>query len=268
VLPTGNIRDTRLSPEDELNLLNAAHNQVFKSAKTNPALYPWLEFVKATGCRPGEAAKTELTWLHLDKCYVDVPRRGTKKKTPRRVLVTQELVELLQAQRQRAIKAQSPYLFYSISRKTGLPVPYQYNTAWRKLRKETGIEIEPHGLRRELISRILEGPSGLSLSQTALLVGDVNVASLNPYSHLQAAAIRPQYEAFQVVQAQQRDLADRVRIKELLKQLGRDASNMTPEDLAALEEPLPKPEDPAEQRERHREHLKERVRARKFKKVG
>jgi integrase len=209
VLPRSNVRDTRLTPSQESAISQSAYDQVAFSRRTNPSLFPWLEFVRATGCRPGEAARIELDWLNIDKRHVDIPRRGTKKRYPRRVLLTELMIEILAPQVVRAQDAGSPYLFFSFSnRKPGEIVPYRYNTGWRQVRKQAGVKMEAHGLRRNFISQLFE-TSQLTDGQIALLAGDINPMSLEPYKHLRATALRPQYEAFQALQDSQRSHSEK-----------------------------------------------------------
>ena len=229
LLPRSNIRDTRITPSQESSLSRTASNHAALSRRTNSSLHPWLEFVRATGCRPGEAAKIELDWVRLDKSYVDIPRRGTKKRHPRRVLLTSELIEIFQPQLQRARNARSRYLFFSHSRKNAKEtVPYRYNTAWRHIRELAGVKAEAHGMRREYISRLFE-QSSLTDGQIALLVGDVNPMSLEPYKHLRATELRAQHDAFQAVQAAGRKSATTQDMREGLIRLGIDMSAFTPE---------------------------------------
>jgi integrase len=228
VLPRSNIRDTRITPSQESSLSLSASNHVALSRRTNPSLHPWLEFVRATGCRPGEAAKVELDWVHLDKGYVDVPRRGTKKRHPRRVLLNGALVEILRHQLQRARNARSPYLFFSHSRKNASEtIPYQYNTAWRHIRELAGVKAEAHGMRREYISRLFE-QSALTDGQIALMVGDVNPMSLEPYKHLRATELRAQYDAFQALQDEGRKREAAKSVVEGLQTLGIDLGAFPP----------------------------------------
>ena len=54
-------------------------------------------------------------------------------------------------------------------------------------------------MRREYIARCFE-QSSLTDGPVALLVGDVNPMSLEPYKHLRATELRAQYDAFQASQ--------------------------------------------------------------------
>ena len=271
-LPASNIRDLRISPTDELILSDKAREKVYRSKTANPAIFPWLELVRATGCRPGEAAKIELAWIKLDARHIDIPRRGTKKRNPRRVLLPEDLVKKLQPQLARAIAAKSTYLFFSISRKTGKPTPFQYNTAWRQVRASAGVQAEAHGMRRELISRLFES-SGLTDGQIALLVGDVNVMSLEPYKHLRATELRAQYDAWQVAQELQRDQTERAQYIQLLAACGRSEETLSPETRALLDQlPSTKIVDPVAAREadeqKVRQMREEHLQQQRLKKTG
>jgi integrase len=256
-LPASNIRDLRISPTDELLLSDRAREKVYRSKRVNPAIFPWLELVRATGCRPGEAAKIELAWIKLGARHIDIPRRGTKKRNPRRVLLPEDLVKKLEPQLARAIAAESNYLFFSISRKTGKPIPFQYNTAWRQVREAAGVQAEAHGMRRELISRLFES-SGLTDGQIALLVGDVNVMSLEPYKHLRATELRAQYDAWQVAQELQRDQTERAQYIQLLAACGRSEETLSQETRALLDQlPSTKIVDPVAAREAQEQEIRQ-----------
>jgi integrase len=255
-LPPSNVRDTRISSVDEFHLYDHAYGRICDSRRANAALYPWLKFVGATGCRPGEAARIELAWYNVEARHIDIPRRGTKKRNPRRVLITEALAAELQAQFDRAISAGSKYLFFSKSRKSGEPIPFQYSTGWRAVRKLAGVTSEAHGMRRELISRLFES-SGLTDGQIALIVGDVNVMSLEPYKHLRATELRAQYDAFQQAQDV---LRARVQLRHTMEQFKVTRIEDIPlEVLATLDVTVPQEMrtslDPATSREVSRKQI-------------
>jgi hypothetical protein len=186
--------------------------------------------------------------------------------------LTSEFVEILNPQLQRARNARSRYLFFSHSRKnTKATVPYRYNTAWRHIRELSGVKVEAHGMRREYISRLFE-QSPLTDGQIALLVGDVNPKSLEPYKHLRATELRAQHNAFQAVQAAGRKSATAQDMREGLSKLGIHMSAFTPEyqdflagggegEWATYEDPASyrdEPESPfmAETRRNHKKLLR------------
>jgi len=250
-IPSSNQRDTRISPEQEQVIVMKAYSRIRKSPRANPSLFPWLELVRTTGCRPGEAAKIELTWVELEKRVISVPRRSTKRRQPRRVLLTEHLANVLAPQLLRAEVEGSPYLFFSRDRKSGAFKPYAYAGAWRALRAAAGTRVEPHGMRREHISRLFENTS-LSDSQVALLVGDVNPLSLNPYRHLRAEKIRPQFTAFQDAQTKERQLQEASLLRRALRDVEAAGVTLNAQQRAFLKGPLklrPPKIDPAGDRD-------------------
>lgn len=226
-MPTTAPREGRISEAQELKLEAAARGRITGSKRSNPSLYPWLIYVRETRSRPGEAAKIELSWIDLDKKVIDIPRRGSKKRTPRRVILTDDMVGLVTAQRERALRDGSKYLFYSQNRRTKDWQPFRYSSAWRSIRAEAGVESEAHGMRREGISRLFES-SSLTDGQIALLVGDVNPMSLEPYKHLRAGELRPQLEAFRQAQIERSNRVEAAVTKQALLRLG-----IKPEQLPA-----------------------------------
>jgi len=233
-MPTTKPREGRISEAQELKLEAAARGRITRSKRSNPCLYPWLVYVRETSSRPGEAAKIELSWIDLDKKVIDVPRRGTKKRTPRRVILTDDMLLLVTAQRERALTDGSKYLFYSRNRKTNEWQPYKYSNAWQEIRREAGVESEAHGMRREGISRLFES-SSLTDGQIALLVGDVNPMSLEPYKHLRAGELRPQVEAFRLAQQERTDRVEANLTKQVLQRLGIKAEQLPAEFNAWLD---------------------------------
>jgi integrase len=221
-------REGRISETQELKLIAAARNHVTRTKRSNACLYPWLKFVLTAACRPGEAAKIELSWVKLEQNVVDIPRRGSKKRNPRRILLTDELAELVAAQYERAKHAKSPYLFYSLNRKTGKLQPYQYSSAWRAIRTIAGVTSEAHGMRREGISRLFERTS-LTDGQIALLVGDLNPMSLEPYKNLRAGELRVQMEAFRQAEKVRTDRIEADYVKATLQRLGIRANQLPPD---------------------------------------
>ncbi|TCS32927.1 site-specific recombinase XerD [Paucimonas lemoignei] len=217
-LPRCYPREGRISESQQLRLYEEAM-ALMNTPGTNPCLAAWTYFVFNTGTRPGEAAKIEVSWVDLDKKRIHIPRRGSKKRNPRTILLTDNLAKTIHEQVAKAQEAGSKYLFFSRAnerRKTrpdGTPVrrlrteeekvtreciPYQYYHAWRNLCRHAEIseKINPHIMRHEFICRLFE-KTNLSDSQIAMLVGDVNVLSLEPYKHVLVERLRDHYDAHQ-----------------------------------------------------------------------
>lgn len=192
-MPRSNRREIRITPEQEAALFNVAADYAHRR-RSNPNLIPWLDFVFQTGTRPGEAAKIELAWIHLDRLEIHIPRQGHKTRRPRVILISEQVQTLLTTQYNLAHALGSRYLFFSKSR--GEYIPYRYSKPWRALCRLADIPdtVVPHGMRHEFISRLFEQTT-LSDSQIAALVGDAHVLSLEPYKHLRTGALRGHYEA-------------------------------------------------------------------------
>lgn len=201
-LPHTNQREMRITPDEQYRLFVAAKKMSDASKRTNQCLLPWMHFVFATGTRPGEAAKIELSWCDFRQGVINIPRRGQKKRNPRVVLIGDELLPQLKAQYKKAEEAGSQYLFWSVLNgkkghaQGGAVQPYQYYSTWRRIAERAGLDskICPHVVRHEFICRLFENPSlSLSDGQIASLVGDVNTLSLEPYKHLRARALRSEH---------------------------------------------------------------------------
>lgn len=215
-LPTCMPKEGRITLKQQMDMYDAAaHMATAKNA--NPCLLPWTYFVFETGTRPGEAAKVELSWVNLAERKISIPRAGQKKRKARVVLIGEELVDMLAECIERAEEAGSKYLFFSRANAPlerdakGKPVrrrrdaaetaeractPFSYYNAWRNLTTKAGIPkgINPHIVRHEFISRLFED-TDLNDSQIAMLVGDVNVLSLEPYKHLRVERLRDRQDA-------------------------------------------------------------------------
>lgn len=187
-MPNKNVRDVRISFEQEVALKQAAADYV-TSRGTNETLFFWMHFTFDTGSRPGESAKIELTWVNFDDMEIRMPRSGQKTRKPRIVIMDERLCALLKPQYDQAKKVGSKYLFFSHSRRGY--VPYAYYHPWRNICRMAGLppEAVPHSTRHEFISRLFEYTE-MSDGQIASLVGDVNVLSLNPYKHLRVNKLR------------------------------------------------------------------------------
>lgn len=215
-LPTCKPREGRITLQQQMRMFDAAQ-ELLADPKANRSLLPWLFFVFETGTRPGEAAKAELEWFNLEARKVNIPRRGQKKRNPRVVLLSDELVEVLTEQAALAKEAGSAYMFFSRVKearerdKRGQPVrrrrtaeetaarapkPYAYHSSWGRLCARAGVPkgVNPHIVRHEFISRLFEN-TDLNDGQIAALVGDVNVLSLEPYKHLRVERLRTKQDA-------------------------------------------------------------------------
>ena len=202
-IPSPNRRETRIAPEQEQALVVKAFEAIADSNLTNPALFPWLDLVRTTGCRPGEAAKIELAWVNLDKKCID-----------------------------------------SVSRE-GHCVPYRYGSAWARLREDAGVEAAAHGWRREMISRLFED-STLTDGQIALLVADLNVASLEPYKYLRSEKLRDAFQEHLQSQKMATEDAHAAAVREALENLKRLGISLSEDQKKIFAgEPLAEMVDPA-----------------------
>jgi integrase len=184
-------RELRVSTLSQGFLLDIGKEQA-ERYNGNKALLPWLVTVMETGMRPGEAAKVELDWFKTKKLQLEIPEDGQKKRAARIVMLTEDTVELLKQQADRAIAAESKYLFFSINPISKKPVPFSYTTPYARLSKKVSIKGGAHALRHEFISRLFE-ESNMSDSQIALLAGDKSTMSLEPYKHLSVNKLREQH---------------------------------------------------------------------------
>jgi integrase len=200
-MPKCNIREARISVEQESKLYDAAFDYIEPKGAghpPNPNLFTWFQFVMLTGTRPGEAAKIELEWVNMKGKEIRIPRMSHKTRRPRIILLTEATARMVKLQLEYAKGEGSHYLFFS--RGKGGFKPYAYAKPWRAICKRAGVpdSVKPHSARHELISRLFER-TDLSDSQVAMLVGDVHPLSLKPYTHLRANRLRPKLAEFEAV---------------------------------------------------------------------
>lgn len=232
-LPKCKPRELRIAPAARGYLLVEARLQSERH-NGNPCLPGWLALVMQTGMRPGEAAAVRLAWLDIEHKKIDVPQSGQKKRNARTVLLSTDLTELLAEQAKSAKAANSEFLFFSISSKTGLPVKFCYGSPYRRLEKKVGIKGGAHGLRHEYISSLVENTQ-LSDSQIALLAGDASTLSLRPYMHLRAESLRSAADAAnELSKAQQRHAARQALAESIAKEAQKQGIKLPPDIFASL----------------------------------
>lgn len=227
-LPELNVREARISIEQEAKMYDEAWNYIEFKGKGHPpnvCLFPWFQFIMGTGTRPGEAAKIELDWVNIAGCEIHIPRAGHKTRRPRIILLTPDMAKMLALQVGYAKEQGSKYLFFS--KRDGKFKPYSYAKPWRAICRRAGVpdSVVAHSGRHELISRLFERTE-LSDSQVAILVGDVHPLSLKPYTHLRANTLRPKFAEFEAAMsavkgAHYRNERADVETKELLDKLSK-----------------------------------------------
>lgn len=198
-LPELTIREARITIEQEAKMYDEAWSYIEFKGKghpPNPNIFSWFQFVMSTGTRPGEAAKIELDWVHVENREIHIPRAGHKTRRPRIILLTPDVASMVELQVAYAREQGSKYLFFSKS--GGEFTPYSYAKPWRTICRRAGVpdSVVPHSSRHEFISRLFE-KTDLSDSQVATLVGDVHPLSLKPYTHLRANTLRPKFAEFE-----------------------------------------------------------------------
>ena len=199
------IRVTRVLEEQQIALLDRARKLVYKTGqgkRMNACVIPWLEFVLATGMRPGEAARIELAWLNLTmkQPICTIPSESSKNKDPRILVIPKGIKEMLQIQYLRAKSAGSPYLFWSVAPKTHKISPFAYYHPFKRLCEQEGIvDVWPHSTRHEVVCRYFMQTT-LADSVIANIVGHRNTGSLKPYKHFRSEELRDTIDEFVTAQ--------------------------------------------------------------------
>jgi len=203
-LPPCENRKQRISLEQQKAIFEEAHRLTYKKGqgkRMNACAIPFLKFLFATGMRPGEAAKIQISWLEnlVRKPRVVIPSTSTKNKQPRNMTIPRTVLPEIIVQWDRARKAGSEYLFWSKEPKTGKFKPYSYHQAFSKIKKNLGIDAVCHSIRHELVTRLFE-ETNLSETIIASIIGQRNTASLNNYKHIREEKHREVVDDFQYEQ--------------------------------------------------------------------
>jgi integrase len=195
------IKVTRITEVQQAALFERARKLVYKKGqgkRMNASIIPWLEFIFATGMRPGEAARLELAWLNLTmkRPFCSIPPIGAKNKEPRILVIPTAILEGLQIQYLLAKSAGSPYLFWSVAPKTHKITPFAYYHPFKRLCEYEGItNVWPHSVRHEVVSRYFVETT-LSDSVIAKIVGHRSTGSLAPYKNFRQEELRGTIEEF------------------------------------------------------------------------
>lgn len=214
-------RTRRMQRDEELNVFLVA-----KSARhAGTQLAEDARFVaiqRELGCRPGELAKLMRSDLDLEASAVRFP--DTKNRETRIVHVVAQARELLAAQLVHAEveHPDSPYVFTSRARQGGLPVPYCYSSAIKRLRKKGIVanDFHAHAVRREFASASFE--AGLPVEDIRKATGHKSIKALEAYNV--SDALHP--EARKRVEAAAA-LRQKERFEDLAASFGLSAAELT-----------------------------------------
>lgn len=177
-----------ITPEDLINFLQA--HPKYEDPQSEDIWNAWFNITYFTAMRPGESAKLLVSYFNKEASAFVIPSTSQKNKRSHFINLTPNCVFLVENQIKRALKVNSPYLFYSMNRK-GQPIPFNYAYYWRKVKNAAGLTkpIKPHQLRHTAITDLAKH-SGLSLHELMVVTGHTTVASLKRYLHLQALEYR------------------------------------------------------------------------------
>ncbi len=163
-----NRRDRRLSPDEEVRLLEAA------SQSRNDYLTPLIIVALESAMRLGEILRIRNEDIRRDTRTLLIPE--TKNGHPRTIPLSRKALSIL-ILRTRHGRSQ--------------PFPHTTNAvklSWRRAVQRAGIEdLHFHDLRHEAISRFFE--LGLSVPEVALISGHRDPRMLFRYTHLKAESI-------------------------------------------------------------------------------
>lgn len=171
-------RDRRLTPEEQKRLLAAV------DAHSNPMLGWIVRIALETGMRSSEITTLRRNQIDLDRRVVRL--RETKNTTSRTVPLTNEATRLFRQALANPIRPiDTDLVFFGEPGKDGKRRAYQFNPAWTRIKKNTGIlDFRFHDLRHEAVSRLVE--AGLSDQEVSAISGHKSMQMLKRYTHLRA----------------------------------------------------------------------------------
>lgn len=171
-------RNRRLSPEEELRLLDAVDNH------SNPMLSWIVRIAIETGMRSSEISTLRVSQVEHERRIVRLIE--TKNTLPRTVPLSLAATETFRlALNNPARPKETELIFYGEPGRDGRRRPYNFNKVWGDIKKAVGVaDFKFHDLRHEAVSRLVE--SGLSDQEVASISGHKSMQMLRRYTHLRA----------------------------------------------------------------------------------
>ena len=155
-----------------------------------------LELLYAAGLRVSELISVKLQQVNLEAGFVRVVGKGSKERiVPIGQYACRQIQAYLEAGRPALLKSLiSPHLFVA---RAGQPMTRQ--GFWKLLKRhgrKAGLikEITPHSLRHSFASHLLEG--GADLRAVQVMLGHVDIATTQIYTHVAKEHIQKIHEAF------------------------------------------------------------------------
>lgn len=178
-------RDRRMHADEVLNtLIKAKGAEDLSERLSEDARYVAIQ--RELGCRPAELNRLQRDDVDLEARAVRF--RDTKNGETRVIHLVREAVELLAIQLVQAEVAHpdSPFVFTSLARSGGDPVPFNHSGAIRRLRESRLVadDFHAHAARREFTSGAFE--AGLPVEDIRKQTGHKSIKALEAYNQSEA----------------------------------------------------------------------------------
>ena len=152
--PLQHLQRLQQSPQRELRALTRREVQALMSASTKETRGLWSLFLD-TGMRKAEVSSLSWKEVDLDRQVITIEASKSKNKKPRIIPMTKRVLQVLQARRRRAKKAQEELVFPRVEGHSnfyeGCLIVFKRCCAWAGIK---GVTI--HSLRRSFAVRMLE----------------------------------------------------------------------------------------------------------------
>ena len=174
----GEGRDRRLSPDEELRLINAVN------AHSNPMLGWVVCIALETGMRASEITTLRLHQVDLDRRILRL--RDTKNDSARTVPLNRSATEALKSAMNNSIRPiDCDLVFFGEPGRDKKRRPYAFTKVWGILKTKLKMQdFRFHDLRHEAVSRLVE--AGLSDQEVSAISGHKSMQMLRRYTHLRA----------------------------------------------------------------------------------
>ena len=174
----GEGRDRRLSPDEELRLINAVN------AHSNPMLGWIVRIALETGMRASEISTLRRHQVDLERRVLRL--RDTKNDSARTVPLNRFATEAIRSAMNNPIRPiDCDLVFFGEPGRDKKRHPYAFTKVWGGLKNKLKMtDFRFHDLRHEAVSRLVE--AGLSDQEVSAISGHKSMQMLKRYTHLRA----------------------------------------------------------------------------------
>ncbi|QQN98426.1 tyrosine-type recombinase/integrase [Pseudomonas sp. SW-3] len=189
----GEGRDRRLSPDEELRLINAVN------AHSNPMLGWIVRIALETGMRASEISTLRRHQVDLERRVLRL--RDTKNDSARTVPLNRFATEVITSAMNNPIRPiDCDLVFFGEPGRDKKRRPYAFTKAWATLKTKLKMrDLRFHDLRHEAVSRLVE--AGLSDQEVSAISGHKSMQMLKRYTHLRAEDLVERLDRLQIGRA-------------------------------------------------------------------